>query len=302
MMKAENKPGIRIPVLFRLTTLFVFFFFVTFPTPAQDSLSVNKKRLKKFVVISTVGYGSALIGLNQLWYQNSARQSFRFFNDNPEWKQVDKIGHFYSSYYFSSGTSRALRRCNVDAKKSDWIGAVAGFLVLVPVEIFDGFSVAYGASGGDLMADAAGSAFFVGQQLLWKQQRLIPKFSFSRSAYARLRPEVLGDNLISEIFKDYNGQTYWLSVDVDKFITFPKWLNIVFGYGAHEMFYARDAQNKSMGYHPYRQYYIGLDPDLTAIRTRSKVIKALIFIGSAIKIPAPALEFSRKGPVFHGLF
>ena len=32
---------------------------------------------------------------------------FDFFNDNGEWKQVDKIGHFYSTYYFSYGTSRA---------------------------------------------------------------------------------------------------------------------------------------------------------------------------------------------------
>ena len=52
--------------------------------------------------------------------------------------------------------------------------------------------------------------------------RIYPKFSFHRTDYAPLRPDVLGDGLAEEIFKDYNGQTYWLSFDMDKFIKFPK--------------------------------------------------------------------------------
>jgi hypothetical protein len=106
--------------------------------------------------------------------------------------------------------------------------------------------------------------------------------------------------LTSEILKDYNGQTYWLSVDMDKFIRFPKWLNLAAGYGAEGMIYARDRQNTEAGFAaPYRQYYISLDFDLTAIRTRSKVVKTLIFAANMIKLPAPALEFSAKGTRFH---
>jgi hypothetical protein len=113
---------------------------------------------------------------------------------------------------------------------------------------------------------------------------------------------VLGDGLTSEILKDYNGQTYWLSVDMDKFIRFPKWLNLAAGYGAQGMIYARDRQNIEAGYRdPYRQYYLSLDFDLSAIKTRSKVVKTLIFVANMIKIPAPAIEFSSRGTRFHAL-
>ncbi|NJM25882.1 MAG: DUF2279 domain-containing protein, partial [Bacteroidia bacterium] len=107
--------------------------------------------------------------------------------------------------------------------------------MLVPVEIFDGFSDAYGASAGDLIADAAGPLLYLGQKALWQEVRIHPKFSFHQTRYAPMRPDLLGDNLTSEVLKDYNGQTYWLSVDVDKFIQFPRWLNIAVGYGAEEM-------------------------------------------------------------------
>jgi hypothetical protein len=268
----------------------------------QDTTTINRQRLTKFVLISSTAYGVTLVGLNSLWYTNSPHQSFRFFNDNDEWKQVDKVGHFTSAFYLSYGTSSALKWCNLPAKKSNFIGAVTGFLILVPVEIFDGFSQAYGASSGDLIADAAGSSFFLGQQLLWNDIRISPKFSFHQTRYAASRPSVLGDNTLSEILKDYNGQTYWLSADIDKFIRFPRWLNLAVGYGAQQMVYARDTQNRYLGYTPFRQYYLSLDFDLRAIRTRSKVLKTMIFIASIIKLPAPTLEFSRKKIVFHPLY
>ncbi|MBA4058134.1 MAG: DUF2279 domain-containing protein, partial [Marivirga sp.] len=105
------------------------------------------------------------------------------------------------------------------------------------------------------------------------------------------------------IFKDYNGQTYWLSFDMDKFIRFPKWLNLAGGYGAEGMIYARDEQNIAAGYPPaYRQYYISIDFDLRAIKTRSKALNTLIFIASMIRLPAPAIEFSSKGTKFHAFY
>ena len=292
--------------LLRLS-LTIFFFSllisVSYSVRGQsDSVSVNKKRLRAFTIAFGAGYGSSLVGMNYLWYKNSKHQSFRFFNDNKEWKQVDKLGHFYSAFYFSSGTSRALQWCNVPVKKSDAIGALTGFLVLVPIEIFDGFSDAYGASGGDLVADAAGASFYLGQQAFWGETRLIPKFSFHQTRYANLRPSMLGENAVSQIFKDYNGQAYWLSADMDKFINFPKWLNLAVGYGAQGMVYARDVENELNGYKSKRQYYIALDFDLTAIQTRSRVLKTLILIASAIKLPSPALEFSNKKVSFHPLY
>lgn len=267
-----------------------------------DSLQVNKKRLTRFTIISGAAYTTTLVGLNELWYKDSERQSFRFFNDNAEWKQVDKIGHFYAGFYLSYGTSKALRWSNVQQRKADLIGAATGFLILAPIEIFDGFSDAYGASSGDLIANAAGSAFFLGQSLLWDEPRIYPKFSFHRTDYAALRPNTLGDSFASEFLKDYNGQTYWLSFDMDKFMKFPKWLNLAVGYGANEMVFARDSQNAEAGYSAYRQYYFALDLDLTGIRTRSKVLKTFFSLVSLLKLPAPTLELSKNRAKFHVLY
>ncbi len=266
----------------------------------SDSLTVNKKRLTAFTLGSSAAYGVTLVGLNGLWYKDYEKQSFRFFNDNAEWKQMDKVGHFYSAFYFSYSTSRALQWCQVKQSKADLIGSIIGFGVMLPIEIMDGFSAGYGASTGDLLANAAGSAFYLGQTHLWKEVRIYPKFSFQRSAYAPLRPAVLGNGLPSEILKDYNGQTYWLSVDMDKFVRFPKWLNLAIGYGAEGMVYGLDSENIQNGFgKPYRQFYLALDFDLTAFKSRSKALNTLIFIANMIKIPAPTLELSQKGTKFH---
>ncbi len=118
-----------------------------------------------------------------------------------------------------------------------------------------------------------------------------------------MRPSVLGDGMPGEMFKDYNGQTYWLSFVWDKFIRFPKWLNLAVGYGAEGMVYARDEQNIEAGYpRAYRQYYLSIDFDLRAIKSRSKVVNTLIFFASMIKIPAPTIEFSSKGTKVHALY
>jgi hypothetical protein len=270
---------------------------------ADSARTVNKKRLQLITLGGTVAYGVSLVGLSHLWYSDSETQSFQFFNDNEEWKQVDKAGHFFSAYYFSYGASKALQWSNVDERKANLIGSLVGFGVLLPIEIMDGFSDAYGASVGDLTANVAGSAFFLAQSQLWGEPRIHPKFSFHRTRYAKLRSSLLGGDLSSEILKDYNGQTFWLSVNVDKFIRFPRWLNIAAGYGAEGMVHARDLQNVEAGYdRPYRQYYLSIDFDLTSIKSRSKVINTLLFVANMIKIPAPALEFSQKGVKFHSLY
>lgn len=287
----------------RLVFLFLTFPCLAFSQSNDSSISINKKRLSTFVIGSAATYSITLIGLNELWYEDSPKQSFRFFNDNAEWKQVDKLGHFYSSFYLSYGTSGSLQWCNIKQKKSDLIGSLVGFGVMLPIEIMDGFSASYGASAGDLLANAAGAAFFLGQSVLWKELRIYPKFSFHQSDYARQRPNVLGNGMPGEILKDYNGQTYWISFDMDKFIRFPRWLNLAAGYGAEGMIYARDEQNMNAGYaQAYRQFYISVDFDLRAIKTRSRVVNTLIFIASMIKLPAPAIEFSSKGTKFHAFY
>ena len=290
-------------VRFFTFSILLLFILADFTVSAQtDSTAINRKKLNTFIIASGAGYTAGILTLNHVWYKNTTRQPFRFFNDNVEWKQVDKAGHFFTSFYLSDLPARMLKSCHVDERKANLIGALSGFLLTIPIEVMDGFSDGYGASAGDVVADAAGPAFFLGQQLAWQEIRIHPKFSFHRTGYAPLRPALLGDDLLSEVVKDYNGQTYWLSFDIDKFTSFPPWLNIALGYGAHDMVHARDNQNEALGYQPLRQYYVAIDFDVSAIKTRSKLVKTLLYIVNTIRLPAPAVEFSHKGTKFYPFY
>lgn len=270
-----------------------------------DSLSekTNSKRLKSLAIAGAAGYSALLVGLNEVWYKDFERGSFHFFNDNSQWKQVDKVGHFYSTFHLSYLSARTLQWAGLKPKKANFWGSAMGVLVMMPIEIMDGLSAEYGASSGDVIANLAGSGFLLGQQLLWQEVRIQPKFSFSRSGYAPLRPQTLGSTWTEELIKDYNGQTYWLSFDIHAFLSkdnrFPGWLNIAAGYGAEGMIYANDAANESQGLEPFRQYYIALDLDLSHFKSKSRFINSLLFLANMIKIPAPTAEFSQGSWKFH---
>jgi uncharacterized protein YfiM (DUF2279 family) len=283
-----------VPVLILIT--------VMHPSNAQpDSTTVNRKKVLILAATTGVVYTGSMAVLAHAWYSEFDKEPFHWFNDFHEWKQVDKAGHFYSAYYLSDYGSWALQACNVPPRKSDIIASVAGIVMISSIEIFDGFSAAYGASASDLAFNVAGSLFYLGQRALWKQPRLLPKFSYHHTEFSTKRPEVLGEGA-SALIKDYNGQTYWLSADMDKFMRFPRWLNLAAGYGADNMLYGNDAQNTAAGYSAYRQFYLAIDLDLTAIPTRSKFLRGLLRVASAVRLPAPAIEFSRDKVAFHPFY
>ena len=178
-------------------------------------------------------------------------------------------------------------------------GSTLGFAFLTAVEVLDGFSSEWGFSWGDMAANAAGTGLYVGQELLWKEQRMTLKYSFHQTKYATQRPDKLGEGFLEEVLKDYNGQTYWLSVNVHSFFKdskVPKWLNVAFGYGADGMLTGINEPESSLfiTQNRTRQYYLSLDIDLTRIKTNSRVLKSLLSVFNLVKVPFPTLELNDK--------
>ncbi|HEX8270739.1 MAG TPA: DUF2279 domain-containing protein [Flavobacterium sp.] len=272
-----------------------------------DTLNVSRRNA---VVLSegAVAVGT-FVALNELWYADYPKTDFHFVNDNAEWLQMDKAGHVFSAYHLSNFSSNTLRWSGVSKKQSMIYGAASGFLFLSAVEVFDGFSENWGASAGDLAANAGGTALFVSQELLWKEQRIVPKYSFHSTPYASARPNVLGKSYSEQMLKDYNGQTYWLSANIHSFSKsskIPKWFNIAIGYGAEGMITGDDGLVNPI-FLPekerVRQFYLSLDADLTKIETKSHLLKTLFSVINVIKIPAPTLEINGKGGVkFHAFY
>ena len=292
--------------------LFLLLFFIgisgfgqqlnTFLKPSD---TLNIKRRNAVVVSETALGASALIGLNELWYKDYDRSKFHTINDLDEWMQMDKIGHAFSSYQLARVGADVFNWSGVSKKDQLIYGATFGFTFLSAVEIFDGFSKEWGFSWSDIGANALGTGLYIGQELLWEEQRLQLKYSFHQTPYAAMRPERLGNSFIEQMFKDYNGQTYWLSANLDAFFkeaNFPKWLNIAIGYSANGMLTGENepVNNMFTSQDRYRQFYLSFDVNLTNINTKSRVLKTIFSVLNVIKVPLPTIEFNSKNKtVFH---
>jgi hypothetical protein len=281
----------------------------SFDSFLKPSDSLNKKRQNAVFVTEAVLASGALVGLNQLWYADYPKSDFHFINDNAEWMQMDKVGHLYSSYHIGRLGAEALNWSGASKKNQLIYGASLGFVFLTTVEVMDGFSAEWGASMGDVFANASGTALFVTQELIWKEQRITPKFSFHSTKYANLRPDLLGKTTQENILKDYNGQTYWFSVNLYSFSKkskIPKWFNVALGYGADGMLGENDDKNQlifPIKPEKYRKFYLSLDLDLTKINTKSHFLKTIFSVLNSVKIPAPTLEYSpQRGFKFHTLY
>lgn len=304
-----------VKIIFGVISVLLFFTKMS----AQDSLkqnsvypgkgiAFNKKRI--LIVGGTIGitYGTSLFALNQTWYKNYPKTSFHTFNDSREWLQMDKVGHAWSVYNLSRASTSAWRWAGLSEKKSVLAGSLTGFSYLTVIEILDAHSEKWGWSWADMAANIWGSSLFAFQQLAWKDQRIQFKFSAHRKKYPAAldarADELFGESLPERILKDYNGQALWLSFNINAFThkkNLPGWLNISIGYGTDGLFggYENIAYDKNgnisfsrTDIKRYRQWYLSPDVDFTKIKTGSKFVRTILAGLNAVKIPAPALEFS----------
>lgn len=276
---------------------------------AKDSTHF-KNRKQLLIGGNLIGYSSLMVGLNELWYKDYPTSKFHFFNDNQQWLQMDKIGHAFSCYYEGLAGIRMMKWAGFNHKQSTIIGGSYGLFVQTGIEVLDGFSEAWGASSGDMIANISGTALVVIQGLYWDEQKLLLKYSYSPTKYPDVRPELLGSSLSEQILKDYNGQTYWLSCNIHSIFPekkFPNWLNIAFGYGAQGMVGGNDnifeRENAIYDYSflsRNRQFYISPDIDLSKLKIDNKLLKSFIIVINCIKFPMPALEYhTNRGFVGH---
>ena len=296
-----------------LNSIFILVVSITFSQSKinqflKPSDTLNTSRRNAVIIAEASLASMSLIALDQLWYKDYPRSKFHTVNDNSEWLQVDKFGHAFSAYQLGKFGAHALNWSGVNERDQLIYGATLGFVFLGAVEVFDGFSEEWGFSWGDIAANGVGTGLYIGQELLWHEQRIVMKYSFHQTQYASSSSDVLGDGISQEFLKDYNGQTYWLSVNLHSFFKdskIPKWFNVAFGYGAEGMISenSAEANDANLYIEPYRQFYLSLDIDLSRIKTNSHVLRTLFDVFNMIKVPFPALEFNDKnGIIVHGIY
>ena len=261
----------------------------------KDSLFVRKGLTHAVLTSSAVG---SLAALNQVWYAPYATEKFHFFNDAGQWMQMDKMGHAFTGYLITNELNRV--HYWAAGKRQPWVGAVYAMSYLSALEIMDGFSSGWGFSGSDMLANGVGVGLAFSQDYFFNRQVLIPKFSFSRSSYAAVRPEILGSTYAEQLLKDYNGQTYWVSLPLETFLNLPnrfKWICISLGYGCDaKLVGSLDSWN---GFNARRQVYLSFDIDCSSLAPRHPKLNKVLTHLNWIKVPFPSLEFSSDETRFH---
>jgi hypothetical protein len=278
-----------------------------------DSLVPPTFNSKKLIIVAganAVFYTGSFIALNKAWYADYDKTKFHFFNDNPEWNQMDKAGHVWTTYQVSGLSKEMWQWAGLSNNTSAVLGGMSGMVYQSVIEIQDAYSTQWGFSWGDVGANVAGAGLFVLQELSGSKQKVSVKLTYWPETYpAELisrRNQLFGNSLAERILKDYNSQTYWLSANISSFFPdtkLPKWLNVAIGYGADGMYGGRSNEwtDKEGVAHDFthirrvRKFYLSPDIDLTRIPTRSRVLKKVFFVLNMVKVPAPALRVTTGG-------
>jgi hypothetical protein len=292
--------------VFRL--LIVLYVLTGFSESRAQGDSVRKNSASRKVLVGTLSAGAAagsLAYLQTAWYNNYKTEHFHYFNDNQEWQQMDKAGHFYTAYQTNRLMMDAFEWAGFSRKTERWVGGTMGLAYLTAIEVMDGYSSGWGFSWGDETANLAGTALAITQESLWNEQRLQIKFSYLPSGLARYNPQLLGSTPSTRLLKDYNAQAYWLSFSPFSFMKNERkwsWLCMSLGYGATGM--TGGHENTVMGvddhgnllvFERQRQFYLSLDVDFTKIKTRSRFLNGIFSAINVLKVPAPALVLSKHG-------
>jgi hypothetical protein len=274
----------------------------------QDTIiNINNAadKKQKVLLISTITGSTLLFGTATYFadFKNIEPVRFHFTNDFKGFLQVDKLVHSYVSYVASSIWYKGLLNAGFNKERALLIGGIMGSVPLTPKEIFDGFNQEGGFSCGDMLANVVGSAFFVSQELLFEEKIIKFKFSFSRSQYADQSNGFLGKTAFQSYFNDFNGHSYWLSINASKIFPkskIPDWISLSAGYSANGMFGVYENIESFNGViipetQRYRQFLLSPDIDWSKIKVKSKFLKAMLNGINFIKVPFPTIELNSTG-------
>lgn len=262
--------------LFVCVSILVF----TNHTYPQDS------SLSRLIILESTLTIGAYAALSQVWYSDHEQTTFHFFNDGNAWLQQDKMGHAFTAFHLYRMQHKLLQQNGLSQKKSFWWSAASVSTFMLGIEVFDGFSRAWGASAYDVLANSAGIIL-----AMKASEHIHFKFSYYPGVEQKHRPESLGRG-ISSVLKDYNAQTYWIGPR-SKLLDSPVVPTI--GYSARGMLggHYNPERNREGVYLPdlqrKRMFILSIDLNPDYFSPQRKVWKIALKIAEYIKIPTPAI-------------
>ncbi len=291
---------------------FILFFIIAAELIAQiDSLSLDNETDKVNWTRASIA-GGGVVALNAgLWYYyskayyNQPPDKFKFFSDWYNYAiNIDKIGHIHSAISLHKFSYRLARWSNFSVETSLWISSVSSWLHLLQMEIFDGYYAKYGFSTPDLAANTIGAIY---PNLQYYFPFLSPfnlKVSYRFSQNYK-------NKYAKHIIDDYEGKTYWLTIDVHDILPeklkryWLPWLGIAIGYGGDKLLndrgnFNQDRNKTGLG---VQEWYVALDYNLLKLFSPAKesFLYDLLDILNLIHFPSPAIRISPSG-IFYGIY
>ena len=150
------------------------------------------------------------------WSGERAHHMWINWERHESFREMDKFGHAYGGFHLARLGADLLEGACVADRKATWWGAAYATAFQLQIELWDAKQKKYGFSPPDLMANAVGAGFAVGQQYSPRLRFVKPTISYARTAALKRFGGAQGSELRPTT--DYSGQTYWLSFDVDSLL------------------------------------------------------------------------------------
>ena len=287
----------------------------------KDSLIVPKTKtpffkndsvlnIKRFAFVNSTAllalYGSYHY-INTAWWAGSKTafhfdgggtsitQAFDFGRDAIYAKGLDKVGHFYGSRITSDIFARGIRWSGKTEQQSLLWGGFLGTAVQGFIEIKDGYSPNWGFSVYDWMSGSLGSFYPYFQS----KSRFLKALDVKYSYYKKYDYYYKHVQRVSNFQDDYMNSTFWFTFNPKRYkpeSKWPKWLGISVGVGVDETLddYYIGAPNgyADLGKGGY-EVYIAPDIDFKGLLPKKPFWQTLAHVLNYIKVPTPALRFSK---------
>lgn len=272
--------------------------------PVNTEENLNKKKFWWVTGIHAAGYVGSLAALASVWYKDFDKTNMHAFNDMDEWGGMDKLGHVNTAWQLSNFSYSAYRYTGMKEQKAALVGSSFALLYQTTLEIFDGYSAKWGFSFGDMGANllGAGMAYLRNTHILRYVQY---KISWWETQYPPYRTDVLGKTIPEQMLKDYNGQTYWLSINFPHswFKANRNWLCFSLGYsidgytGGKQNYYAADVVLPSPLFERKSEFFLSLDLDCSQFNIRKKWLRQVLKVFNVVKVPFPAIGINTQGKI-----
>jgi len=278
---------------------FYFLLTISFPLYAQSSTPLPSETIKKSIPYSPLVKWTAvgiiptvILSYGFLaWWRHGFTKKFYFddkegfFGASSYSGGSDKIGHLFSTYYFSKILNEFLLSSGESKENSLLYSTLTVGIPFTFIEVLDGFMPSYGAGLWDMVFNAGGLAFNYAEQ---KSPLFNRMFNLSLSYWPsdQFKKE-FNDHL--NFSEDYSGMTYHLDFNVMQLFDFGKFNLLGHLPNISASFHTKGFRPKEV--YPMLEYSLGLGIDVSSLMDRYPFWKEVF---SSIKIIPMLTLYNKK--------